>query len=1011
MTQSLACDQCGASLPDDAPEHLCPKCLIVAGLMSEVGADATPTVDCSPSEVTRASMPPPIGPAQPVSRLFGGYRIIRPLGKGGMGTVYEAEENSSGRRLAIKVLSHSLDSEHARTRFFREGRLAASVNHPNSVYIFGTEEIDGMPVISMELVSGGTLQELVKRNGPLPVAQAVDAILQVIAGLEAAGAGGVLHRDVKPSNCFIDSDGTVKVGDFGLSISTLARRENTLTTGGAMLGTPAYASPEQLRGDEIDCRSDIYAVGVTLYYLLTGQTPFSAENMVRLLATVLERPAESPRKLRKDIPEELARVILRCLAKQPSQRFRNYNDLRVALLPFYSTAPRPASFGLRFLAGVVDGTVAIAVVMVGILLVLPQAIRSGSATSRAWVALFFISAYLLPALIIVIPEGLAGATLGKALLGLRVVGLKRRVPGIPRALLRAVVVALAFVIGSLPQILGHSTPGSPLYNLLAALGPYVCVLLLFGTARRKNGQAALHDLLSGTRVVLKPEFQTRSTVARAPQNSIATEGTPQIGPYHVLAEIGRSDSATMLIGYDARLFRRVWIRQLPPGQPEVSAALRGLTRPGRLRWLGGKRSTTENWDAYEALSGQPLTPLHGKPQPWKRVRFWLGDLAEELDAAAGDATTPITLALDRVWITDDGHAKLLDFTAPSGAASAQTLANVDAAAPSDRDAQLFLKQVAVHGLEGRDAIDVDLMAYSPRVPMPLRAKDLVTRIGSFPSLDGVTSALRETRDLSAEISPARRLVLLAGCVLPAVTISILAVVAASSMMIVARALAGENRQLIELKLCLDKLQVVDRGHDAARMHRSLETYVTGRFKDLVNNSRVWDGPTSRRLLTPADRQAAEQIVRSHAVPTPEQLREASEQVKGLGVDLSFVDSARIPNAPMFLVAGGAWAWTTGLSALVAAALFRGGVLMHGLGLIVVTRDGVPARRWRVLARGMLVWLPAILAFTLLPPAPSFVRWPAISALVAAYLCAALWSLRRPDRGVQDWIARTWMVPR
>src|SRR5438309_9278546 len=124
--------------------------------------------------------------------------------------------------MAVKVLTHSLDSPEARRRFLREGRLAASVNHPNTVYVFGTEEINGQPVITMEFVAGGTLQDRVKRQGPLPVNEAVDAILQIVAGLEAAAAAGVLHRDVKPSNCFIEADGTVKVGDFGLSISTLA---------------------------------------------------------------------------------------------------------------------------------------------------------------------------------------------------------------------------------------------------------------------------------------------------------------------------------------------------------------------------------------------------------------------------------------------------------------------------------------------------------------------------------------------------------------------------------------------------------------------------------------------------------------------------------------------------------------------------------------------------------------------------------------------------------------------
>src|SRR5262249_14147363 len=145
---------------------------------------------------------------------FGHYTIVRVLGEGGMGAVYEAEDSENRRRVALKVLSHKLDSPGDRERFFREGRLAGSINHPNSVYVFSTEEIGGTPVIAMELVPGGTLQDRVQAHGPLPVSEAVDSVLQLIAGLQAAQKAGILHRDIKPSNCFVGSEGTVKIGDF-----------------------------------------------------------------------------------------------------------------------------------------------------------------------------------------------------------------------------------------------------------------------------------------------------------------------------------------------------------------------------------------------------------------------------------------------------------------------------------------------------------------------------------------------------------------------------------------------------------------------------------------------------------------------------------------------------------------------------------------------------------------------------------------------------------------------------
>jgi serine/threonine protein kinase len=164
--------------------------------------------------------------------------------------------------------------------------MAAAINHPNSVYILGAEEIEGKPVISMELISGGTLKDLVEIEGPLPVARAVDSILQVIAGLEAAANSGILHRDVKPANCFVDTDGTVKVGDYGLAFSSVARKETTVTATGSFLGTPAFASPEQLRGENLDVRSDIYAVGATLYYLLTAKLPFTSEHFPEVVFNI-----------------------------------------------------------------------------------------------------------------------------------------------------------------------------------------------------------------------------------------------------------------------------------------------------------------------------------------------------------------------------------------------------------------------------------------------------------------------------------------------------------------------------------------------------------------------------------------------------------------------------------------------------------------------------------------------------------------------------------------------------
>ena len=221
--------------------------------------------------------------------------------------------------MALKVIGGGLRTPEERARFLHEGQLAAAINHPNSVYIFGSDIIDGYPIIVMELLGGGTLKDRVRAEGPLRPAAAVDAILQVIAGLDAAYSGGILHRDIKPANCFVDRDGTVKIGDFGLSISTTADLQGTFTA--TLRMTPQFAAPERLKGAAADVRAEIYGVGATLFYLLTGEPPFDTRDLLALLTRIVGELPRSPGAVVTGIPRGLSDVVLRCLAKQPENRF------------------------------------------------------------------------------------------------------------------------------------------------------------------------------------------------------------------------------------------------------------------------------------------------------------------------------------------------------------------------------------------------------------------------------------------------------------------------------------------------------------------------------------------------------------------------------------------------------------------------------------------------------------------------------------------------------------------
>ncbi|HKF44215.1 MAG TPA: protein kinase [Thermoanaerobaculia bacterium] len=647
--------------------------------MSEDGRDAETLSGSQASTVpasarVRSSVAPVtvFRPSLPLGGKFGSYRLRKLLGKGGMGEVYEAEQEETGRRVALKVLSPAVSEATDRARFLREGRLAASVSHPNSVYVFGTEEIEGTAAIAMELVPGGTLKDRVERDGPMPPGEAVDAILQVVEGLEAAASRGILHRDIKPSNCFVSEGGGVKIGDYGLSLSTSSGVESHLTQSGTFLGTPAFASPEQVRGGAIDVRSDIYSVGATLYYLVTGRAPFEGGGVGALLSNVLECAPEPARTLRPEVPPGLDRLILRCLRKQPSLRFAGYAALSEELRPFASSAPAPASLGTRLGAAVLDWC----------LLSLPEFFAGAvhGLESQANPAVLpprdsgtfdylFIAAALSYFTLL---EGLSGASLGKRLLGLRVRRLDGGLPGWKPGFVRSAIwVAFSCLVPpAVSLLLWHTIhPRSGVPHTVRHVLDLGSFLLLFVTARRANGFAGLHDLASGTRVV---RYAAALAKAASPSGEWAARVDPapaHFGPYAVLERLSESPGESLLLGADERLRRRVWIHRLTPGSPAVSAIRRELDRPTRPRWLNGRRSAAEAWDVYEATEGCPFSVAVGRAPDWQAQRFWILDVAEELAAGARDGTLPRAVGPASVWITAEGRARILDFPVPAASGS------------------------------------------------------------------------------------------------------------------------------------------------------------------------------------------------------------------------------------------------------------------------------------------------------------------------------------------------------
>ncbi|MEA2313874.1 MAG: eukaryotic-like serine/threonine-protein kinase [Solirubrobacteraceae bacterium] len=279
---------------------------------------------------------------EPETIIDGRYRVLSRLGSGGMADVYLAQDQLLGRQVAVKVLHHhfAADQEFVE-RFRREASSAAALSHPNIVGIFDRGEWDGTYYIAMEYVAGRSLKSIVRENGPLAPAAAIDVVEQILRAAQFAHRRGVIHRDLKPHNVILDDDGRARVTDFG--IARAGASDMTLT--GSIMGTAQYLSPEQAQGFSVTSTSDIYSVGVILYELLTGVVPFEGETAVAIAFKQVSAAPRPPSELNPAIAPSLDAVVLRALAKDPAARYADAGELIAALeherkaLPAFSGAP------------------------------------------------------------------------------------------------------------------------------------------------------------------------------------------------------------------------------------------------------------------------------------------------------------------------------------------------------------------------------------------------------------------------------------------------------------------------------------------------------------------------------------------------------------------------------------------------------------------------------------------------------------------------------------------------
>jgi len=307
----MKCPKCHSENPDAS--RFCNNCGSSFGLDKQLEFAPTMTLETPAQAIPKGS----IG--------AGKYRIIEEIGRGGMGIVYKAEDTKLKRTVALKFLPHQWISDaESRERFIHEAQAASALDHPNICTIYEIEETDdGRMYIAMAFYEGESLREKIKRE-PLKTEEAVAIASQVAQGMAKAHQKGIVHRDIKPANILITNDGVAKIVDFGLA--KLAGQVK-LTREGTTIGTVAYMSPEQARGDAVDQRTDIWSLGVVLYEMLSGRLPFKGDYEPTLIHSILKTEPEPITKFRKDLPSGLAQIIAKALAKNSAARYQTMEEL------------------------------------------------------------------------------------------------------------------------------------------------------------------------------------------------------------------------------------------------------------------------------------------------------------------------------------------------------------------------------------------------------------------------------------------------------------------------------------------------------------------------------------------------------------------------------------------------------------------------------------------------------------------------------------------------------------
>lgn len=1045
----LSCPNCHRLLTNsDDPDNRPQFCMYCGQRLQQdsPGADSQQvTADVATQSYTPAGDfdPPPHAPPERI----GGLKLVRFIGAGGMGAVYEAVAEESGQRVAVKLLSPRLMANRVSVeRFRQEGRVASQINHPRCVFVLRADADAGRPFIVMELMPGKTLKDLVDQNGPLNPQEAIQRILDVIDGLREAHRLGVIHRDVKPSNCFLTADNRVKVGDFGLSKSLAVSPEGAqqqLTQSGAFLGTILFASPEQIRGEPVGYDSDVYAVCATLYFLLTGRAPHQHESVTATVAKAISDPVAPIRSFRPKIPAELDRIVLRGLERDRDRRYQTLDDLREALETLLPANQRPASPRALVLAYLID----VLLLQIPVILVdlLPR-ILIGTPSALAKSAVTFTD--LVIALLYFAPlEGLFGATLGKRLLGLRVTRQgETSPPGLGHALLRT----LAFHLVLFSTLIGLGwiiyPPGPRLPLRLAGVIALVSGVSVLAWQLRSESFRGIHDLLTGCRTVQRPRpVRRKRLLSRYPNplNRIQPSLIPlprEVGGFVVRGKLADlPDGGQVWVAQDQELGRRVLIRLFPPGKPVPTASEPPTARPTRLRHLGHGLTMwnghEQAWLAVVAPAGAPLVDVVTPHEPlnWADTRPLLEQLTEEFLAADADGTTIPELTVSQLWVEPGGRLQIVDFPLPTGCRRDATLRLGEHERRVTEPLQL-IRLVTTLALEGQPRSSGGPV----RAPIPPHAAKVTSRLfrddaEGYLSLTSLQTDLAETHTHPAQITTAMRtayLSVLGMMLTPGLILMLLMTGLLSfALSVLAAAQVWAPSQILDTisdqarrNLLLQEIEQLP--SDNPLRQRLQQALAPERVDTTTARLKEWLELRNQNLvrhlghLTSFEQSLVKRLQEIVVGEQPEKPSPRLLENASLYIQLS---AGRVDEKPLDI----RHAMTTTAIAVILvvplfwagfALIFRGGLAMTLAGLTLVLADGRPAERWRCALRELVIWSPLMLLLLISvwiqAAAPEYAVLRALLwfAAIAVLPIQLLIAVRWPDRTPHDRLLQTHLVP-